>query len=408
VPNRHARGFMLPAGLIAVLLFAGRCIGQIPSTEAVGGPSPNNPWLHTGLVISSTWLAAYYPGHATDFKQDEHGDWLGPDGTHLKATDRPGTSAGGITQSVISCIGGKLAIIVTSSYADMRVLGVRDPALQGFPNSYVVNLEETDLWIDPVKLAQMKNDPANHIVIFPVQWKAGNQIVDAMRIVYIKGEHYMDHVYDRRSGLCLHAADSSTGAAPQLKYIAPGEAAAGDTQLSSFEFISLRDVHTPWANEAMPAWTGQFKALHYRGETRFNNATFGGQPPSPITLDVTRQDIGKNWVSLSGETSVFLLGRMQPQKKTLYVCGQDQYASYFAGPAALAKLHAGQVLDTDPLTHVQTTVSQADANSVTIHSSSAGAEVQRTYDRQSGKMTGFSQMDMLTKFQTTIQLQSEE
>ena len=41
-------------------------------------------------------------------------------------------------------------------------------------------------------------------------------------------------------------------------------------------------------------------------------------------------------------------------------------------------------------------------------SSSTGAEVQRTYDRQSGKMIGFSQMDMLTKFQTTIRLQSEE
>jgi hypothetical protein len=217
----------------------------------------------------------------------------------------------------------------------------------------------------------------------------------------------MDHVYDRRSGLCLHAADSSTGAAPQLKYIAPGEAAAGDTQLSSFEFISLRDVHTPWANEAMPAWTGQFKAMHYRGETQMPRTAIPTQP-TELAVDVTRHDIGKNWVSLDDESCVLVQGQRRFVNKILFVCGQDQYDTFFAGPAALANLQTGQILDADPLTHVQITVAQADARAVTIRSSSSGTELEHTFDRQTGKLIGLGRTDMLTKFQTTLQLQSEE
>lgn len=403
------RASWVVAVLLGLVLSTDLCRAQISGTEATGGPNPAIPWLHPGLMISSTWAAWYYPGHATDFKQDEHGRWIGSDGQQLTATNRPGTSASGITQSVVSAMGDKLAVICNSSYADVRLLGVRDPELQDFPRTYAIGMEENDMWMAPAKLAQMHSDGALRRVVFPVQWKVGDQIVDAIRIEYVKDDGYLDHVYDRRSGLCLHAGSSSTGAAPELKYVAPGESNAGDTLLSDFEFISIRDTHAPWANEPMPPITGQFKSLHYTGQMQLPRMGFSVPKPTPLTLDITRKDIGKDWVSLDSTAAVVPQGQIRlPPTKQIFICGQDQYATFFAGTNALAKLQTGQALDTDPLTKVQTTVADANGNSVTIRSASAGTDIQRTYDRQIGKLIGIARTDAISHIRTAFQLQSEE
>ena len=371
-------------------------------------PSPRLAWLHDGLAFTSTWYALSHSGHATDFKEDENGNFIAPDGTTLQGTERSSTSAGGITQTIISCIDGQKVFLVGSAYSDMRLLGFPDPVSQGTPRTYLVGTNsQVDLWIDPARLDQYRATPPENTVVAPLQWKSGNQMVNAIRVTNVTPNHYIDHIYDANSGLCLHAAEASTGAAPQLKYLAPGDTGQGDTQLAVFDLVSLRDVKTPWAAEPMPTWTSQFKVLHYTGQTQGPNPFIDG-PPKQLGLDVTRLDSGNGWLSLATAGCLYVQGQPRFPSKGFYLSGHDQYASFFAGPNALATLQQGQVLDNDPVTHVQTSVGTVDGNSVTIVSESGGGQSFRTFDRQSGKLIAFGNVSALTRYRTTFQLQGEE
>ena len=237
-----------------------------------------------------------------------------------------------------------------------------------------------------------------------MQWKVGGQSCAAVRVTQVGEDHYIDHVFDSATGICLHAAESSTGASPQLKYIAPGETATGDTQLSQFDLLSLRDVNTPWASEPLPAWAGQFKSLHYTGESQASNRML--QPvPTQLGLDVTRLDAGDGWLSTATSGYIMIRGQPSPPSKKIYVSGRDQFDGFFAGPIALARLQAGQVLDADPITHMQTSVQSADANSVTILSENRSGQVTRTFDPQTGMLTAFSSFSALTKIRVSFRMQ---
>jgi hypothetical protein len=365
------------------------------------------PFLHDGLAITASWYAMNHAGRATDFKEDENGGWTAPDGSHLDASNRPSTSAGGVSECVVSCIDGEKVFLVYRTYTDMRALGLPDPVLQGSPKTFMANLDKSDLWIDPATLAQMQSDPASHLAVVPLQWKKGDQAVDAVRVIRITPDHYIDHVFEKSTGLCLHAAESSIGTTPQLKYLAPGDTAGGDTQLSVFDFIAMRDVKTPRDNEPMPPWTSQFKVLHYRGQSALPNPWVNG-PPKQLGLDVSRLDNGNGWMSLSTLGWIYVRGQPAYPTKGVYISGHDQYDGFFAGPDGLATLRQGQVLDTDPVTHVKTSVAQADASSVTIAYTSQSGQAYYTYDRQAGKLIGFGTYSNMTRIRTSFQLQGQE
>lgn len=403
--SRIRSALVLPVALLAILLHAPGCPAQLIDMSHAGAVNPPANTLHTGMMFTAIWVAMSHPGHATDFTQDENGNWVGSDGTQLSASSHMGSSAGGVSQAIITCIDGEHAILVGSTF-DAPLVG-RDPVLQGKPVTLVVPLAQCDLWINPAVLAELHSDATAHRVVAPVQWKAGNQTIDAIRVTLVQPGHYIDHVYSRTSGICVHAAESSTGAAPQLKYLAPGDTAAGDTRLSGFDLLGIRDVHTPWANEPMPAWTTQFKALHYQGERRGPGPLFG--PPAQLVLDVTRIQSGNGWVSLATDGGVIVRGQRQFPTKSIFLSGTDQYDGFFAGPAALSRLTAGQILDTDPVTHVQITVTQADPNGVTITSASTtGENIFHTFDPQSGKLIAFGETNMTSKVTTSFRLVAEE
>jgi hypothetical protein len=101
-------------------------------------------------------------------------------------------------------------------------------------------------------------------------------------------------------------------------------------------------------------------------------------------------------------------GQPSPPQKGVIICGHDQYDSFFAGPAALARLQQGQVLDDDPITHVRTQVTAADGQTVTITSSSAGINMSHTFDVATGKLRSSSKTDRISHIVTTFQLDSEE
>jgi len=391
----------------AALLFSAHPAHAQVENNPTPGPNPKVPWLHEGLVFTASWYAQSHSGHSMDFKEDENGNWQAPDGTPLAGSEHPSTSAGGISQAVVTCMGGDKVVLEMQSFTDMRMLGFPDPIPQGKPKTFYVAIAQCDLWMEPDILQSLTSDPSANRVVQPIKWISGNQQIDAIRVTIVKPDHYITHVYDRSTGLCLHAAEASQGSTPELKYTIPGETPAGDSQLSSYNFISTRTKNTPWATEQMPAWTSTFKTLHYVGQSQVAGG-FMPSTPTQLGLDVTRYQSGDGWLGMT--TSGFLIaqGEQKYPQQGYYLAGRDEFDTFFAGPNSLANLQQGQVLDSDPVTHVQTVVSAADGNSVTITESNASASVYHTFDRASGKVIAFGKTDTQTKIQTSFQLQSEE
>jgi hypothetical protein len=384
-------------------------IVPVAGAAAQNAPNAQVPWLHEGAVLCMKWGAMSHSGQGTGFKLDQQGNWVGDDGTRMDAYSRPSGSASGVSEVIVTCIEKGHVCLIRYGFADMRLLGFPDPLVLGEPVTFFVPVSgHIDLWMPPAKLATLpKFDQVTHAVAQNIQWPFGGKQVDAIRVTTADQNHWVDHVYDRASGLCLHGAESSTGAPPELNYLAPGDTRSGDTMLSVSDLLSVRDQNTPWATEALPPWCGQFKVLHYHGTSGVPYSPFGGRP-AELGLDVTRIDSGIGWLSVGTNGWIMFRGQPSPPKKGIIICGRDQYDSFFAGPAALAKLQQGQVLDEDPVTHVKTEVTQADGQSVTITSSSAGILVSHTFDVRSGKLVSSSQTDRQTHIVTTFQLQGEE
>jgi len=372
-------------------------------------PTAQVPWLHEGVLLTMKWGAMSHSGQGTGFKLDQEGNWIGDDGARMDAYGRPSGSASGVSQVKVSCIEKGQVFLSSQGFADMRLLGIPDPLALGEPATLFVPVEgQVDMWVPPAKLAGIKKyDPITHTVVQNIQWPVGAKQVDAIRATNADENHWLDHVYDRASGLCLHAAESSTGGPPQLKYLAPGDTRAGDTMLTVVDLISVRDQHTPWATEPLPAWCSRFKVLHYRGTSGIANSPWGG-PPAQLGLDVSYKNSGQGWLAVDTSGWVMVRGQPSPATKGIILCGRDQYDSFFAGPAALARLQQNQVLDDDPITKVRTQVTQADGQSVTITSSSGGILVSHTFDVQTGKLLSYNRTDRQTKVVTTLQLQGEE
>jgi hypothetical protein len=360
-------------------------------------------------MLTLRWCVFSHAGQGIGFKLDKDGAWEGTDGTHMDAYNRESGSASGVTQINVTCIDKGQALLISHAYADMQLLGFADPLALGEPSTFYVPADgQIDLWWMPAKLAAMKPfDPVTKAVVQAVQWPVGDKRVDAIRVTTADQDHWVDHVYDRATGLCLHEAEACTGAAPELRYLAPGDVRAGDTMLSVMDFVSLRDQHTPWATEPMPQWCSQFKVLHYRGSAGMPYSPYAG-PPAQLGLDVSYRKSGENWLAVDTSGWIMIRGQPSPPQKGVIICGHDQYDSFFAGPAALAKLQQGQILDDDPITHVRTQVTAADGQTVTITSSSAGIMISHTFDVATGKLRSSSKTDRQSHIVTNFQLDSEE
>ena len=388
---------------IAILTMA----APLSSAATAGGPVPSLPWLHEGLVLTFTWYAAQAAGNGSDYAEDENGGWIDrATGRRLARTPQQGTSGSGWTQVTVTCIDGDRVAVVTNSFANAGALGNNQPVPQNMSESAIAPVADPgEYWMDPAKLATLHSVPAQRILVTRVAWRVSDRATDAIRVQVIKDGNYSEHVYDAKTGLCLHFASSARGPAP--KYVGPGDMGKGDTTLTHGDFVRARDISVPWAHEAMPDWIGRIHALHYRGPVI-------SRGPLPSTNTVYFADLqfvarGAGWaeaeVTLGTQTPG--LPRTPPGTGKL-VSGRNQFAGLWAGPQALAGLQRGQVLDEDPVTKMRTVVAKIDDRTVVISQRNAAGEVDSEYDRQTGMVTASSFFNVFSKQQWTLRLQGRE
>jgi hypothetical protein len=247
--------------------------------------------------------------------------------------------------------------------------------------------------------------PANHILVSRVAWKAGDSSVDGIRVQVLNSSSYSDHIYDAKTGLCVHVASSSQGAPPKL--VGPGDFGRGDTTITRNDFVSSRNITIPWASEPTPDWVASIRALHYRGSI----TSHGPLPtvPNVLTLDMEATARGRNWVQFSATSTQRTQGAPDiPPSKSELAFGRSELDGLWAGPAALAQLRQGQVLDEDPVTKMRTVVSRVDDSSVVIAAANAAGEIDNQYDKRTGILLASSFYNVLSMQQRTLKLQGRE
>jgi hypothetical protein len=370
------------------------------------GPIPRLPWLHEGLVLTYTWFAAVAPGNGSYYEEDDHGNMiLHSTGQRYTRNMQTGTSGGGWTQTTIACIEGDKVVLATNTYGDAGSLGRNAPVPQGSSSTVASVIDPGDYWMDPDKLASLHTAAAEHTLVTHVAWKAGNNTVDAIRVQIINGTSYSDHIYDAKTGIVVHVGSSSQGAPPKL--VGPGDFGRGDTTITHNDFINARDITIPWAAEATPDWVASVHTLHYRG----SSTSHGSLPTLPNVLALDLQTIarGRAWIEFSVTSSQRTQGAPDtPAGTANFAFGRSELGGLWAGPAALAQLHKGQVLDEDPVTKMRTIVSRVDDSSVVIAASNAAGEIDNQYDKRNGMLIASSFFDVLTMQQRSCKLQGHE
>jgi hypothetical protein len=349
-------------------------LASAPAVRA-DGPIPQLPWVHEGLVLTYTWTAA---------QEDRWGH---------------GTSGSGYTQVTITCIDGGKAIISVAGYSAPSPLSNNACTLLGGATTAAVDATAAgDYWIDPAKLAAMKSDTGQNLAVTSLAYPAGDHTTPAIE-VQIKGPaQFADHVYDAKTGVCLHFETTSGGV------ITGWNSSMTDNK---GDFVSMRDMNIPWSHEAMPDWTGTVKALHYRGSIVMQGSL--PTPPNTLTVDLTTTGRGNGWMAMNFVSTTQYMGAPSPPpaQAAMYY-GRSQFAGLWAGPAALAGLQQGQVLDVDPVTGMKTSVTNMDNNSVEIDSGNAGGELDSNYDRNTGMLLSSSYFNGISRQRWTVQYQSKE
>ena len=388
---------------VALIFFCAPCVISITAHAApADSPVPRLPWLHEGLVLSYTWYAAVASGNGSYYEEDDRGDMiLHSTGQRYSRSTQTGTSGSGWAQITVTCIEGDKVVLESSSYANAGSLGKNAPVPQGTSSSVAALMDPGDYWMDPAKLASLHTAPAEHILVSRVAWKAGDNTVDGIRVQVLNGSSYSDHIYDAKTGLCVHVASSSQGAPPKL--VGPGDFGRGDTTITRNDFVSSRDVTIPWAGEPTPDWVASIRALHYRGSI----ISHGALPtiPNVLTLDMEATARGNNWVQFSATSTQRTQGAPDiPPSKSELAFGRSEFDGLWAGPAALAQLRQGQILDEDPVTKMRTVVSRVDDSSVVIAASNAAGEIDNQYDKRTGILIASSFYNVLSMQQRTLKL----
>jgi hypothetical protein len=376
-------------------------------TSPVESPVPTMPWLHEGLVLTFTWYAARTAGNGSTYQEDGQGGWIDTrTGRHLSRFEQHGTSGSGWSQVTIAAIDGAQVAVSVSTFNNAGALGRNQPVpTQGGESAVAPVGNPGEFWMDPARLASMRTNTSQRVLVTHIPWKAGDRTTDAIRVQIIKDDAYDDHVYDAKTGICLHMSGSVRGAPP--KYVGPGDMGQGDTVLSHGDFVVARDISVPWAHDAMPGWVSSVHALHYRGPIISRGPLPSGNSSSFVDLDMLAH--GRGWVKLAATAGLQVPGAPRvPPSKAEIVYGRSQFGGMWAGPAALATLHRGQILDEDPITRMQTMVARADDRSVVISSRNAAGEILSEYDRQTGMRIGYSFYDVMSLRQLTLRLQGRE
>jgi hypothetical protein len=370
-------GFFSLAAIFIFAVTSGAC-GQSPApavTTSSAGPVQECPWLHPGLRLSFRNSDATFQGNITQFEQRDDGSWTSID------QSQPSGAGAGITQITVgAATPQKIAITIESYLLDAMNRGGA-PIFQNNQGdvSDAVSSTYGAPWIKPAIIESfLRNPPPPPVAVTRMKWKVGDHICEAAVIRNEDPAAYSVHVYDAATGILLHSASRVSGTPsfdPQT-----GQLAGSTVVLHTVDFLGARDLTLPWANEPIPEWIANTNIMHFAGQYVIHNTN--GLRDMPMDLQGDMKIVDRNDAWVTADQTMQMRGANPSQAK--HVWCSNQIGGGWIGPAALAKMQQGQLIDEDPLTKVKTVVSHVDDNSVVITCANSAGEQSFQYNKSTG------------------------
>jgi hypothetical protein len=352
---RARRPWWLSFIIGALLLAAAPAVSaQAPADVAGYGPPA---WVTPGTRITGYAAGAAVGGSGYQLLEDPEGNYLDPTtGRRYRKTDETGESVGGASGDGLYVI-DVIAVEGTDVVVDHTLYGIdrttntllprpvggwRQPggALEG-------------VWVNPEYLATLRTGDIGGLMVLQGPYQLDGTTYDTISVVDPTPGAYASYAYDRVSGLLIASTTRTSGQASPVRLPGQDPPTAADA-LGISRFVSTRTLELPGIGSRVPDWVAATPGLSYAGVTVITNPL----DPSivvqwPTQASVTFPEVGATWASYQLRTVTVVGGAQNPGGRDGVTSGTGLF---WWSPDALATMAPGQVLDTDPVTGLQTTV----------------------------------------------------
>jgi hypothetical protein len=376
-----------------------QALNQRPAVGDLRGlqTAPAPKWLRPGIRLTYYSALANVPGTDEFWEANENGNWIDRRTGQRYFKRRPSSdtagSGHGYTQVNVVSMDGRQVVLEVRAYSFPKYQGPL--ALVSASSEVTILGFGQDWWANPEVLQGARNGSFGGLTVLRMNHALDGRTYPALRIQFegtrpvaltgiggemrpgkLKSRHVL--VYGIKSGVLLTASTS-------------GASSHGITY-TECSLKNSRHVPVPWAGMAAPAWVNRVRELKYTGSL---HVPYGArQVSAPLSVSFSLLRRGRDWGQFQLESS--LAGPIPSMPKTStanVVTGSAQFGGLWVPPAGLRALRVGQVLDQDPLTGVEVTVSSMNESSVVISEINTVQRMDYTYRRSDGLLVQYTRVD---------------
>ena len=307
--------------------------------------------LKEGLRITYYSSIANMAGGGDYFWRDDKGEWVGQNKEDKDKLyghgDQGGQGGHGYTLVDVAALGEKAVLQITSLGLDPTsgaVIPIATQGVVGLPSS------TAEYWINPKVLKDPKEMATPEVKIVKMPYKIGDRSFQSIRFQRTQGTSRQVWVFDLETGVLLHT--NSCIQTQEAKFSWAGTR----TTLSQSTLRDIRQLNLPWAAGEVPDWVANVKTLKYEGGYTMSQ-TGVGQMTLPLAAELAVTDRGKNWLRYRQTTTISSQNGVPPTvTEETRISGIAQIGGLWLPPGSIKDLAVGTVIDKDPVTGFQVSV----------------------------------------------------
>jgi hypothetical protein len=371
--------------IIGLLLFISISYVARAETPAQDGANGLPAFLKPGFRLS--WIGGNSTLAGSHLVPDANGwiDWKGQKWS-MKASAR----TGGMGYTQINILHADPKLIV----ADLRTFLLVDVekgicAAKGH-TLFVGNADALgDYWVNPAKLAQMREEHGDADSVTRGTYTLGNREYKSISIRHQGREGYSSKTYDRDTGLMLFGGASDMDPTVFITHQDNGQVdqAEGNKTYSHNQLMAVRETKIPWAGTRVPQMLVKGGRLDYAGSV--TQASLPGLPPLPgqattVTYEIDKE-LAEDCISVSLLARYDLGPGIPPNEvKGSRAFGSTMFGGLWTPPDALKGLQPNQVLDEDPVTRYRVSFGGIQGNFALLVEQGPTDLLEMSYDLETG------------------------
>jgi len=345
----------------------------IPQLKRLGAPD----WVKSGLRLTYYSAISITPHRTHYWFPDESGDWVDETGKRYGRGDMPGAAGHGLTQVTVAALDAENAVMDVQAFGFSRFTG---------PPVHLISVGQTsmpafgsDYWIHPAVLNGLPASLGPRTKCVKMATTIEGKKYQAIRFQHESGDARFVWMYELETGLLLHVNHAVHG--------------REGTTLTHMNFRSKRLLDLPWMNKPLPEVLGRVNSLDFEGTQM---QPMGGDRvfSRNVSAEAIMRKRAPSWQSYDLRIIEAMLPGMPPNEtRVMRVTGMAMIGGLALPPDVLAKLEAGQLLDTDPMTRCAVRVKEIGPVRVVISESGEQHRFEYVYSRRTGLLIGWSRTD---------------